>query len=83
MAVGLLWLIARFIDPQAEFLLAPLNPGMALPPGANVILREVAEVISRKEGVACRFEAHNGRHGSTSKGTDKASLKLPAKCSGA
>lgn len=38
------WLIARFIDTEEEFLLAPPDPGKAPPKDANVILREVTEV---------------------------------------
>ena len=59
------WLIARFVDPAAEFLFVPVDQVMAVAARDGAIPYDVPGVELGHHGQACSFEAILKKHGLT------------------
>jgi hypothetical protein len=57
------WLIARFIDPQAQFLFVPADRVMAVAKDIGAIPYDVPNVAFGHHGKECSFDALIKKHG--------------------
>ena len=86
------WLIARFIDPQAEFLYAPAGEVLKTATATGAIPYDIPGVKYGHDGEWCSFDAFLKHHGLTDpalhalaeivRGADTGRLDLAPQCAG-
>lgn len=86
------WLIARFIDPQAEFLFVPPEQVLSIAQQSGAIPYDIPGVELSHVGELCSFDAFLGKYGLTDpalvqlavivRGADTARLDLAPQCAG-
>jgi hypothetical protein len=86
------WLIARFIDPQAEFLYVPAGEVLPVAEASGAIPYDVPGVKMSHVGALCSFDAFLGKYGLTDaalvqlavivRGADTARLDLAPQAAG-